>query len=146
MKKQNKKHQNTKSIGENLKSKGLMFFVSFRNAGTPCITNLLIKVPMDSSILRPEIQLQFLSLRPTHVCKQNFIYESAKMVFPSIVEKNRFQLKQAGGLARAGYQYIQQHTQLTAHVQARQCANLRLLCSKASYKTYSGHLSGMHSS
>ena len=29
MKKQNKKHQNAKSIGEKLKSKGLMFFVSF---------------------------------------------------------------------------------------------------------------------
>ena len=29
MKKQNKKHQNAKSIGEKLKTKGLMFFVSF---------------------------------------------------------------------------------------------------------------------
>ena len=29
MKKQNKNHQNAKSIGEILKSKGLMFFVSF---------------------------------------------------------------------------------------------------------------------
>ena len=28
MKKQNKKHQNAKSIGEKLKTKGLMFFVS----------------------------------------------------------------------------------------------------------------------
>ena len=29
MKKQNKKHKNAKSIGEKLKNKGLMFFVSF---------------------------------------------------------------------------------------------------------------------
>ena len=29
MKKQNKKRQNAKSIGEKLKTKGLMFFVSF---------------------------------------------------------------------------------------------------------------------
>jgi hypothetical protein len=29
MKKQNKKHQNAKSIGEKLKTKGLMFLVSF---------------------------------------------------------------------------------------------------------------------
>ena len=29
MKKQNKKHQNAKSIGEKLKTNGLMFFVSF---------------------------------------------------------------------------------------------------------------------
>ena len=29
MKKQNKKHQNAKSIGEKLKTKSLMFFVSF---------------------------------------------------------------------------------------------------------------------
>ena len=29
MKKQNKKHQNAKYIGEKLKTKGLMFFVSF---------------------------------------------------------------------------------------------------------------------
>ena len=29
MKKQNKKHQNAESIGEKLKTKGLMFFVSF---------------------------------------------------------------------------------------------------------------------
>ena len=29
MKKQNKKHQNAKSIGEKLKTKGLMFFVLF---------------------------------------------------------------------------------------------------------------------
>ena len=29
MKKQNKKHKNAKSIGEKLKTEGLMFFVSF---------------------------------------------------------------------------------------------------------------------
>ena len=29
MKKQNKKHQNARSIGEKLKTKSLMFFVSF---------------------------------------------------------------------------------------------------------------------
>ena len=29
MKKQNKKHQNAKSTGEKLKTKGLVFFVSF---------------------------------------------------------------------------------------------------------------------
>jgi hypothetical protein len=29
MKKENKKHQNAKSIGEKLKTKGLMFFVLF---------------------------------------------------------------------------------------------------------------------
>ena len=33
------------------------------------------------------------------------------MVFPSILEKNRFQLKQAGVLARAGYQnYSNMHS------------------------------------
>ena len=29
MKKQNKKHQNVKSVGEKLKTKGLMLFISF---------------------------------------------------------------------------------------------------------------------
>ena len=35
MKKQNKKHQNAKSIGEKLKTKGLMFFVSFLSCDLP---------------------------------------------------------------------------------------------------------------
>ena len=51
--------------------------------------------------------LLFCFVNTTNKLEQNFIYESAKRVFPSFVEENRFQLKLAGVPARAEcfYQY-----------------------------------------